>query len=271
MAVPSFLSGAFSHTLLSACTDVQAIMDQMSADLVGLGWTQTVGVSGDTTQEFTTPVGATAAEFFVVNCVRISATDLQVIITDGFGQLFCYPTHSHIYIDALGTNVSVFGGVDVPYFMISANRATPESIAAWQTDKYPDAHGNPMPRWVCLPCRTSAGALSSNNWANCLFKSPADTSYSTVVSYYLWRQWYAASGTAQSTFSGAMLVHPIEYQADGYWMGRLPNALLIDDSYSIFSEYVIPIDYDGVTFTTGTFRVIAEAVQFEQRMAIRVA
>jgi hypothetical protein len=273
MAVPSFLAGSFTYTLLSACTDVQAIMDQMSADYVGtLGWTQTVGASGDTTQEFKTPVGDTDAEFFTVNCVRISATDLQILWTDGFVNVFCYPTHSHLNIDAGGTNVGVFGGIGVPYFFISAYRASAgDTVGACQIDRYPDPHGIPIPRWVGWPCRTSTGVLTWNAWDRCIFKTPADTAYNTGANTAWYNTYLPVTGTSMFTYSGAMLARPVEHQGDAFWMGRVPQALMVDDSLAYGAEYNVPIDYDGATFTVGTFKILCLATGSEQKMMVRIA
>jgi len=273
VAIPIFLDGSYRYFTRGLVTDVQTIIDDLYAELVtGLGWTCTVGGIGNPDTTYKSPVGS-MGEFFTINLQRVGVTPittLLIVMTDSYGLQVNNETHQHLFIDAAGTDIFLYTGIDKPYCVIDSERAVPETWWGCQLERSPDSISRPM--WLCSGGpRTSGEVLTYNGMSYAHFMDHIGGA--VIYNATPLQNWYNFNRPAglltspMKTQSGALLFSPLEFVVGGMYYGKIPQALLVDAGQAFKAELVVPID----TGVTGTFKVTGGSTINAQRICRRKA
>ena len=268
MAVPDFLAGAlntdFRYFSRAGVTDVNTIISDLNTELIALGWTDASGVG---TGPFKTPTRADGA-FIVLTLARTSAVRLSLVVTDPAGMVVTPAAGLEVDIDAGGTEIRLYTGKF--HVCIDSARVTPEAFYCAILDRSPEELALPRPIYVCsYGPRSNLGAITNQSWCS-HYGIPVDgVAYAACNGTSSWvvERGIVAAGLNRLTVSGALMPVPFEFGKDGWLMGRMPQALIIDGGQVYGTEITVPLD----TGVTGIFKVAGFSADASGKLMFRKA
>lgn len=250
MSIPRHLSPDycdFRYTQLNWITDVNSILTALTAQLVTAPaaahkWTEAPAGT------FTSPSDS-EGRYLVCAFSRIAAGNLQMVLTDHYGNTICT---RRLQIDTTGTIVDIYSGTH--YVFIDSLRTTGEQLFAFLVDTamedprlfpYPAAGGG---------YRSSADAIDGNGDYGNLYMMDGTTGAAVRVRFMSVNHDTAGGTVTGSVTRGNRKLwfdYDIGFTSSLYFVGRLPQALLsYYNGTANEMEWVVPLD-DGIT---GVFR-----------------
>ena len=267
MAVPAFWATPYSYTELLGVTDVATAITGIHTALVALGWTDLSGVG---TGPWKTPARSDGV-FFTVALTRTSATKLSFNMYDQAGINVSAGTTYSMDVDAGGCPFQIYAG-SLHLALTAARPGGHESTWFAVMDQTPEAITLPQAYYRCYTGPRSGSSFYAYGWNFSAALYPGTTAYAQkqviplrmpgASSYYQRRTLALTSLFAPAEFADSSITPPM-------FLGRIPQAIVIDDSTGIVAgaEVTVPIDA-GVY---GTFKVLGIASYQQQRLAFRKA
>jgi hypothetical protein len=256
MAVPQFLSSAFTYLLGTTITDVQTIINDLYTLLIGQGWTCTGGGSGLTPTTMLSPVRSDRIRFKIV-MTRSSATSMTFSVYDDLNVLINAAAQT-LTIDVAGNNVHYCVG-PLHCYVLSMHSTTVQCFSCGVLDNFPHSSlADPRPQYFVTS--------SVTDWDDYYIYDVTISAY-TDAGKGIRRMSNWNPDQEFITVSGAYMFTPLEilnYQ-NSYLLGRVPHMMYTGIIPSAGDELVVPID----TAVLGIFIVAKTAVNNAGKHLIR--
>jgi hypothetical protein len=265
MAAP-YLTGNVTYVQLAAVVDVSTILTQLATTLPALSpaWTANGGNS------YTSPVDSSGRQFTMAFS-RISATNLQCILTDGSGRTLT----RRAQIAAGGSTVNIYAS---QFYLVLdwLNGATAEGIGAWMLDESPELQTSHNMWMTGNSSRTAADALDGAWTFGSGFIIRSGGVFALLAGGWMQPVYHNVSnnsteGTLGRTLGGSNLWVPIIAMGDSVTnifniYGRLYGALNARASFSpIGAEISVPIDQSN----SAIFRTLSMSGNLGDLFAMR--
>jgi hypothetical protein len=253
--IPQFLDLDFRATEYTgdATDPATTLINAVRTELAAMGWTEPVAntmVSPARTDDLRLSIALS----------KISNTRVAYVVKDKYGRLINNNTDCRQDIGA-GNHFTVYCGSYYLYVCVTGGYF-------WHAcclHREPDTLAKPFPVYLVSRCIANDGSTSYSAW------------------YLAWGAWNGAGTTAINiianiahSYNGVdfftphmtMCFRPAEWTESTWYLGRMPNLLVIDASQAGGTEFTVPLDETHI----GTFRVLDHAANaYNFKPAVRVA